>query len=124
MRHYNDEIMNKAQEIIKNKNLSDYEIDILKEEFILSIGGILFKNEYKENDRQPDFVGSLSYIISKNKCFKVSAWKNKSKLGSSYLSLRFSRIPKPKVDIQQVAEDAIEHKKSGETIDDSVDIPF
>lgn len=65
---------------------------------ITDLTAALFKNDYKEKDSQPDFVGKVSHKETKEQLYRISAWKNKSKEGKAYLSLRFSElnIDKPK----------------------------
>ena len=46
--------------------------------------GSLFKND-KQNDRQPDFKGS---IMIKGVLYNVSAWKRTSQNGREYISLQ------------------------------------
>ena len=50
--------------------------------------GVLFPNNYKEDgDTKPDFLGNIDVEGSE---FRLAAWKNTSKSGKSYLSLRVS----------------------------------
>lgn len=51
--------------------------------------GSLFKNE-KQNDRQPDFKGS---IMIKGVLYNVSAWSRTSQNGKEYLSLQAEEKP-------------------------------
>ena len=96
-------------------------------ENLKDLTAVLFINEYKEKDNQPDFVGSVSNRHTRKKLYKVSAWKNKSQTGTSYLSIRFTDLPEPKMKLPY-PEDKTESKESdkghGDPIDDDVDIPF
>jgi len=49
--------------------------------------GAVFKNNYKDNERKPDFKGegNFSGIV-----FEVAAWERKDKNGNTYFSLKFS----------------------------------
>lgn len=50
--------------------------------------GSLFKNDRKQNDRQPDLTGTA---IINGKTWRVSAWKKTSRDGSkTFLSLEFN----------------------------------
>ena len=51
--------------------------------------GSLFKNE-KQNERQPDFKGS---ILIKGVLYNVSAWSRTSQNGKEYLSLQADERP-------------------------------
>lgn len=46
--------------------------------------GSLFTNKKKENDKHPDFNGSLNVNGTE---FWISAWKKESKAGEKFLSL-------------------------------------
>ena len=49
--------------------------------------GAVFKNNFKDNERKPDFKGegNFSGIV-----FEVAAWERKDKNGNTYFSLKFS----------------------------------
>lgn len=49
--------------------------------------GVLFKNEKKESDRQPDYTGKLN-IDGVDK--ELAAWIQTSQGGKKYLSIRVS----------------------------------
>ena len=50
--------------------------------------GSLFKNDRKQNDRQPDLTGTA---IINGKTWRISAWKKTSRDGSkTFLSLEFN----------------------------------
>lgn len=53
--------------------------------------GVLFRNDRKENDRQPDYKGSAE--INGVEVW-ISAWKKQSQNGTGFLSLSFK--PKDK----------------------------
>lgn len=48
--------------------------------------GVLFRNDRKENDRQPDFKGNAEVNGVQ---YWVSAWKKTSQSGNSFLSISF-----------------------------------
>jgi len=66
---------------------------------ITDLTAALFKNDYKEKDSQPDYVGKVS-TKDKEPAYRISAWLNESKSGKTYMSIRFSDLPdqKPKVE--------------------------
>ena len=78
---------------------------------------VLFKNEYKEKDSQPDFVGKVSDKDTKEDIARISAWKNKSKNGVFYLSISFSELP---VKRKEVEKEAVED----DPFDGGDDVPF
>ena len=54
--------------------------------------GSLFKNDKKEEEKQPDFTGQANVDGT---LYNVSAWINESKNGKKYFGMSFS-IPKEK----------------------------
>ena len=48
--------------------------------------GVLFKNQYKTNDKQPDYKGDA---IINGEPKQISAWINTSAKGLKYMSLTF-----------------------------------
>lgn len=47
--------------------------------------GVLFKNDKKENDKQPDYTGKIEV---ENKEYNLSAWiKESKKTGKKFMSL-------------------------------------
>lgn len=56
--------------------------------------GSLFRNDFKEEDRQPDFTGDCVIIDDNGKEIerRVAGWNNPPKDGKKgYMSLRFSK---------------------------------
>lgn len=50
--------------------------------------GVIFKNDYKEKDSQPDYKGrAMIDGVEKD----LALWLNESKNGSQYLSIKFSK---------------------------------
>jgi uncharacterized protein (DUF736 family) len=49
--------------------------------------GVMFPNDRKQNDRQPDFRGKGNFNGVE---FQVSAWKKTGRNGNKFLSLAFS----------------------------------
>lgn len=47
----------------------------------------LFPNDKGDNDKRPDMTGSMTMDGTK---YSLSAWKNESKAGKSYLSIKVS----------------------------------
>lgn len=47
--------------------------------------GAMFPNKRKTTDSQPDFTGNA---VIGGKPYRISGWKNSSKSGTNYLSLR------------------------------------
>lgn len=47
--------------------------------------GVLFKNNNKKTDNHPDYTGKI--VLSNNKEYYLNAWVNKSKSGTSYMSI-------------------------------------
>ena len=47
--------------------------------------GVLFKNNNKKTDNHPDYTGKI--VLSNNKQYYLNAWVNKSKSGTSYMSV-------------------------------------
>ena len=50
--------------------------------------GSIFKNQYKENDNQPDYKGSIKLQDGSDK--ELAAWVKQDKNGNSFLSLAIS----------------------------------
>ncbi len=50
--------------------------------------GSIFKNQYKENDNQPDYKGSIKLQDGSDK--ELAAWVKQDKNGNSFLSLSIS----------------------------------
>jgi uncharacterized protein (DUF736 family) len=50
--------------------------------------GSIFKNQYKENDNQPDYRGSIKLQDGTDK--ELAAWVKQDKNGNSFLSLSIS----------------------------------
>lgn len=69
---------------------------------ITDLTAALFKNDYKEKDSQPDYVGKVSNK-DKEPVYRLSAWLNESKSGKKYMSIRFSDLPdaKPKPRVEE-----------------------
>lgn len=53
--------------------------------------GALFTNTTKQNEKSPDFSGSITL---NGKEIKLSGWKATSKLGAKYISLRVATTTK------------------------------
>ena len=51
--------------------------------------GSLFKNDRKNNERQPDYTGNA---IINGKNMRVSAWLKKSQNGTAFMSLAFEEV--------------------------------
>lgn len=51
--------------------------------------GSLFKNDRKNNERQPDYTGNA---IINGKNMRVSAWIKKSQNGTAFMSLAFEEV--------------------------------
>lgn len=76
--------------------------------------GVLFKNDRKETDKQPDYKGSARVGA---KDFWLSAWINTSKTdGKKYMSLSFKEK-------EASAEPAPQQQEAG-YLDDDAEIPF
>lgn len=66
----------------------------------------LFKNEYKTDDKHPD------YKSGKNDENDGACWIRKDKNGKTYLSVKVSdekRAAKPKPTLKEAFEDAVQH---------------
>ena len=50
--------------------------------------GSIFKNQYKENENQPDYRGSIKLQDGSDK--ELAAWVKQDKNGNSFLSLSIS----------------------------------
>lgn len=48
--------------------------------------GSLFKNDRKQNERQPDYTGNA---IVNGKTMRISAWIKRSQSGTAFMSLAF-----------------------------------
>lgn len=57
--------------------------------------GALFKNDRKENDKQPDYTGS---IMVNGKDMRLAAWVNESKSGKKYFAIKMSEFQEKKED--------------------------
>ncbi len=51
--------------------------------------GSLFKNDRKNNERQPDYNGNA---IINGKTMRISAWIKKSQNGTAFMSLAFEEV--------------------------------
>ena len=51
--------------------------------------GSLFKNDRKNNERQPDYNGNA---IINGKTMRISAWIKKSQNGTTFMSLAFEEV--------------------------------
>ena len=56
---------------------------------ITDMRAVLFKNDYKKKDSQPDYVGKVN-INNTEEIAKLAAWLKESKNGKKYLSIAFS----------------------------------
>jgi uncharacterized protein (DUF736 family) len=65
--------------------------------------GVLFKNERKSNDKQPDYTGMA---VVNDVELRLSAWLNTSSTGKKYLSLAFSE-PKAKEETQEQSPEQV-----------------
>lgn len=54
-------------------------------------GGILFKNDRKKTDKQPDWKGEMTFGGKK---YELAAWEKKAKNGSTFLSVSMKE-PRP-----------------------------
>ena len=68
--------------------------------------GFLIVNEYKENDKHPDFIGTVRIGAAD---YRLAGWDSTSKSGKSYI--RIEATLKGKASIQ----DAIDKEKNHET---------
>lgn len=59
--------------------------------------GALFKNNFKDNERKPDFKGDGMF---NGVAFEVAAWERKDKNGNTFYSLKFSEPFKKEVNEQ------------------------
>jgi uncharacterized protein (DUF736 family) len=78
--------------------------------------GVLFRNDRKETEKQPDFTGSLDIDGVDH---YLSAWIKTSKAGKKYFDIKFN--PKQKV-AQQHVQKAKQQFEPEEDFSD--DIPF
>jgi len=75
--------------------------------------GSLFKNNYKEKENQPVYVGTAN-VDGVEK--KIAAWINETKKGDKYFSIKFSDIEDEKT-VKSV-------KPKAETVSTDDDLPF
>ena len=54
--------------------------------------GVLFRNEKKQTDKQPDYTGTVTVMSEK---WRLAGWIKKSKAGQTYLSLAVSPLVVP-----------------------------
>lgn len=54
--------------------------------------GVLFRNEKKQQEKQPDYTGTITVLSEK---WRLAGWIKKSKAGQSYLSLAVSPFVAP-----------------------------
>ena len=73
--------------------------------------GALFKNDRKEQEKQPDYKGSLTVNGSE---YWISAWLNESKSGQKYMGL--------KVNLKEQQQAQAAPKNEAVEFDD--DVPF
>ena len=73
--------------------------------------GALFKNDRKEQEKQPDYKGSLTVNGAE---YWISAWLNESKNGQKYMGL--------KVNLKEQQQAPAEPKN--ETVEFDDDVPF
>lgn len=95
--------------------------------------GVLFVNDRKERDNQPDYTGRLTM---NGQDWRIAGWKKTSNSGSTYLSLKISEQespsqphPQPRQQPQArrpaLVNDGMPHKPTGggkRIVDD--EIPF
>jgi len=76
--------------------------------------GVLFKNDKKEKETQPDYKGNLTVD---NVEYYISSWINTSKKGDKYMSLKLTKK-------EDVKDEFV--KEVSATLDDGMDqsIPF
>lgn len=92
-----------------------------------NLSGALFKNTYKTpGSNQPDYKGTLSHKITKEKILEVAAWETTSRDGNTtYLSLKLSE---PFQKNQQPAQQATSATAAAQPEMDTAvyddDIPF
>jgi uncharacterized protein (DUF736 family) len=51
--------------------------------------GVLFRNEKKQTEKQPDYTGTVTVMSEK---WRLAGWIKKSKAGQTYLSLAVSPL--------------------------------
>jgi hypothetical protein len=54
--------------------------------------GVLFRNEKKQTEKQPDYTGTVTVMAEK---WRLAGWIKKSKAGQTYLSLAVSPLVAP-----------------------------
>lgn len=66
--------------------------------------GVLFANDRKDKDSQPDFRGKGNYNGTD---FEVAAWKKKDRNGKSFISLSFKEPyrKEQRADIDDIRDD-------------------
>lgn len=76
--------------------------------------GVLFKNDFKQSENQPDYKGSFTDANGEEK--DLAAWVRKTKAGKMMLSVKVSdKFVKP---------DSEQGKPFNDAIPDDSDIPF
>ena len=80
--------------------------------------GALFRNEKKENDKQPDYTGKIN-VDGVDK--RLAAWVSESRAGKKYFSIRVSEFQE-----QQAGGDQGRQQSGGGIPEDDFDddIPF
>jgi len=63
--------------------------------------GVLFVNDRKETDKQPDYTGRLNV---EGKTYDLACWNKTSKRGNAFLSVKISE-PFRKEDKREVTEE-------------------
>ena len=79
--------------------------------------GVLFNNDRKETEKHPDFSGSIN--ISGVEYF-LSAWKKRSKNGTTFLSLSIGN--KKDVQPSQQVQEVKQHVQSVQAEQDMMDV--
>jgi len=79
--------------------------------------GVLFKNDKREKDSQPQAKGSA---VIDGREYWVSAWTNKSAKGTVYQSLKFTA----KDEVHNAGMAKVQETLAPETADFEDDIPF
>lgn len=79
--------------------------------------GVLFKNDKKSHENQPDYTGNLNVQGVE---FYLSAWLKTAESGRKYMSLAVT----PRDDKQPKKRDKFEAVKAGSNRDDLSDVPF
>ena len=76
--------------------------------------GVLFKNDKKENEKQPDFTGKINI---EGKDFRLAAWKKESKNGKTFLSINVS-------DFDEKYQNNNNNNANNNNFSNDEDIPF